>query len=101
MEVHKMGGGIHFTVNHVREASEDELYESLMERLHRMSKCGTTTLEAKSGYGLDAENEIKMLRVIEKARWVVSSLVMLVSFMQGSCLSTREIREIYIEIPKS
>ena len=33
-----------------------------------MSKCGTTTIEAKSGYGLDAESEIKMLRVIEKAR---------------------------------
>lgn len=68
MDVHKMGGGIHFTVNHVREASEEELYRSFEKRLKAMSKCGTTTLEAKSGYGLDAESEIKMLRVIEKAK---------------------------------
>ena len=33
-----------------------------------MLRCGTTTLEAKSGYGLDAESEIKMLRVIERGR---------------------------------
>jgi len=68
MDIHKMGGGIHFTVNHVREASEEELYQSFMKRLRAMSKCGTTALEAKSGYGLEAESEIKMLRVIERAR---------------------------------
>jgi len=39
-----------------------------MERLNKMSKLGTTTVEVKSGYGLDLENELKMLRVIEKAR---------------------------------
>lgn len=68
MDVHAMGGGIHFTVNQVRQASFEQLYESLSQRLTLMLEGGTTLVEAKSGYGLDFENEHKMLRVIEKAR---------------------------------
>lgn len=68
MDVHKAGGGIHFTVDHVHKATEDELYENLKEILRRMLRAGTTLVEAKSGYGLDAENEIKMLKVIERAK---------------------------------
>lgn len=68
MDVHKTGGGIGFTVQHVRRATEEELYESFRERLLRMLRSGTTLAEAKSGYGLDAESEMKMLRVIEKAK---------------------------------
>lgn len=68
MDVHKAGGGIHFTVEHVRKASEEELYSSLIDRLKRMVRCGTTLVEAKSGYGLDVDSEVKMLRVIEKAK---------------------------------
>lgn len=68
MDIHAMGGGIHFTVNCVRKASFDQLYDSLCERLWSMLKGGTTLVEAKSGYGLDLENEYKMLRVIEKAK---------------------------------
>jgi len=68
MDIHAMGGGIHFTVNCVRKASFDQLYDSLCERLWAMLKGGTTLVEAKSGYGLDLENEYKMLRVIEKAK---------------------------------
>lgn len=68
MDIHKMGGGIHFTVQHVKDATEDELYDALLKRLHAMLRCGTTTIEAKSGYGLDAKNEIKMLRVLTRAR---------------------------------
>ncbi|XP_028414426.1 probable imidazolonepropionase [Dendronephthya gigantea] len=67
MDVHKAGGGIHFTVDHVHKASEDELFSNLKEILHRMLRAGTTLLEAKSGYGLDTENEIKMLKVLERA----------------------------------
>eukprot|EP01125_Pyxidicula_operculata_P022465 TRINITY_DN91_c2_g1_i1.p1 TRINITY_DN91_c2_g1~~TRINITY_DN91_c2_g1_i1.p1 ORF type:complete len:431 (+),score=81.98 TRINITY_DN91_c2_g1_i1:89-1381(+) len=67
MEIHKQGGGIGFTVRHTREASEDQLLELLLNRLDRMMKLGTTTVEAKSGYGLDEDNEIKMLKVIHKA----------------------------------
>lgn len=68
MDVHKAGGGINFTVQHVHKASEDELYEPLKQRLNTMLKYGTTLVEAKSGYGLDVDNEIKMLKVIERAK---------------------------------
>ena len=64
MDIHKMGGGIGFTVNHTRESSEDELLNLFKQRLDRMLKHGTTLLEAKSGYGLETDTEMKMLRVI-------------------------------------
>lgn len=68
MEIHKAGGGIHFTVDHTRQTSEEDLLKSFMERTKWMLKCGTTTMEAKSGYGLDVESELKMLSVLEKAK---------------------------------
>lgn len=68
MEVHKAGGGINFTVEKTKKATEKELYDLLMPRLHRMLKAGTTTAECKSGYGLETEAEIKMLKVLEKAK---------------------------------
>lgn len=68
MDVHKAGGGIFYTVEHTRRASEDDLYDSLKERLMKMVRSGTTFVEVKSGYGLDLETEVKMLRVIERAR---------------------------------
>ncbi|KAL9959748.1 hypothetical protein ACROYT_G033103 [Oculina patagonica] len=68
MDIHKAGGGIGFTVEHVRKATEEELYTSLRKWLLRMLRSGTTLVEAKSGYGLDVESEMKMLRVIEKAK---------------------------------
>ena len=71
MEVHAAGGGIHFTVEKTREASEAELVELLVDRLRRMLRAGTTTVECKSGYGLDSETEIKMLRVLETAKQLV------------------------------
>ncbi|XP_076448422.1 putative imidazolonepropionase [Babylonia areolata] len=68
MEVHNAGGGIYYTVDHTRSASEDDLYDLLKERLMRMVRAGTTFVEIKTGYGLDLETEVKMLRVIERAR---------------------------------
>ncbi|XP_048450624.1 probable imidazolonepropionase [Rhincodon typus] len=68
MEIHKAGGGIHFTVEHTRKASEEELFERLRGRLQRMVQAGTTLVECKTGYGLNLETETKMLRVIERAR---------------------------------
>ncbi|XP_022300190.2 putative imidazolonepropionase [Crassostrea virginica] len=68
MEVHQAGGGIHFTVEHTRKASQDELYASFSQRLYDMMSSGTTCVECKSGYGLDTETEIKMLKVIETAK---------------------------------
>lgn len=68
MDIHSKGGGIGYTVSCTRSASEEELYTSLSSRLTAMLKNGTTLVEAKSGYGLDTENEVKMLKVIERAR---------------------------------
>ncbi|KAG2460340.1 HUTI imidazolonepropionase, partial [Polypterus senegalus] len=68
MEIHQAGGGIHFTVEHTRRASAEELLVSLKQRLQRMLRAGTTLVECKSGYGLDLDTEIKMLTVIEQAR---------------------------------
>jgi len=68
MEIHAMGGGINFTVRHVKESSEEELLSLLLPRLDRMLHHGTTLLEAKTGYGLDLETELKMLRVLNKAQ---------------------------------
>jgi imidazolonepropionase len=67
MEVHAMGGGINSTVRSTRASSEDELIELLNKRLDRMLKCGTTLVEAKSGYGLDTATELKMLKVLHQA----------------------------------
>lgn len=66
MEIHKRGGGILKTVRMTREASEEELLRQTEERLKRMVLSGTTTVEVKSGYGLDTESELKMLRVAHK-----------------------------------
>ena len=68
MEVHKAGGGIHYTVEHTRKASEDDLYASFKDRLETIRSAGSTLVECKSGYGLDVDTEVKMLRVIERAK---------------------------------
>lgn len=57
MDIHKMGGGIGFTVRHCKEASEEELARLLKQRLDRMLKLGTTLVEGKSGYGLELQTE--------------------------------------------
>ncbi len=67
-QVHEAGGGINFTVNAVRSASEERLLELLLGRLDRMMRAGTTTCEVKTGYGLDFPTELKMLRTIQAAR---------------------------------
>ncbi|MDY0938260.1 imidazolonepropionase [Pseudomonas viridiflava] len=60
------GGGIASTVRATRAATEDELYISAERRLRHLLKDGVTTVEVKSGYGLDLENERKLLRVIRR-----------------------------------
>lgn len=60
------GGGIASTVRATRAASEDELYASARKRALHLMRDGVTTLEVKSGYGLDLPNERKMLRVARR-----------------------------------
>ena len=67
LEILKKGGGIHATVNAVREATQKQLAASLRDRLMLMLREGTTTVEVKSGYGLTTESELKLLRAIRRA----------------------------------
>ncbi|MGM7700261.1 imidazolonepropionase [Pseudalkalibacillus sp. Hm43] len=68
LEILKQGGGILSTVQATREADEEALYEKASFHLERMLSYGITTMEAKSGYGLDADTELKQLRVIKRLR---------------------------------
>jgi len=66
-EIAETGGGIPVTVEAVRAASDDELFDNLLAQLDVMLAHGTTTAEVKSGYGLDTETELRMLATIAKA----------------------------------
>jgi imidazolonepropionase len=63
-EIGEAGGGIRSTVRKTRAASEDELFKAAKRYSDWFLRNGTTTIEAKSGYGLSLEHELKMLRVI-------------------------------------
>lgn len=65
-EIARAGGGILSTVNATRAASENELFASADARLRQLAADGVATVEIKSGYGLDLENELKMLRVARR-----------------------------------
>ncbi len=65
-QIAKEGGGIQSTVRDTRKASFDELYEQSYARVKRMKEQGVATLEIKSGYGLDLETEIKILKVAKQ-----------------------------------
>lgn len=67
-EIAKRGGGINNSAARLHAASEEELYESAMERINEIIRCGTGAVEIKSGYGLSTEDELKMLRVIRRIR---------------------------------
>lgn len=58
-----MEGGIKFTVRHTRETEKEQLINLALKRLNTMLKHGITSIEAKSGYGLDLENELKILEI--------------------------------------
>jgi imidazolonepropionase len=66
VEIALSGGGIRSTIKSTRAADEQLLCDLAMKRIEKMISQGTTTLEAKSGYGLDTESELKQLRVIGK-----------------------------------
>jgi imidazolonepropionase len=65
-EIAGAGGGIVSTVRATRAATEDQLVADTGHRLAEMLRCGTTTCEAKSGYGLTVDDELKMLRAIRR-----------------------------------
>jgi len=65
-EIAEAGGGILSTVNYTRQATEDDLCNRALKRLQEMVAWGTTTVEVKSGYGLETEAELRMLRVARR-----------------------------------
>jgi len=67
-EIAQRGGGILNSAQRLREMDEPELFERAMARLKKAQLMGTGAIEIKSGYGLDTESELKMLRVIKQLR---------------------------------
>ncbi|MCD4664259.1 MAG: imidazolonepropionase, partial [Bacteroidales bacterium] len=65
-DISKAGGGIRFSVRQLRQASKEQLIKHALPYLDRFIQHGTTTIEAKSGYGLSLEDEIKSLEVIQE-----------------------------------
>lgn len=66
LEIAEQGGGIKNSVKILRETDENDLYRISHKRMKKFIEFGTTTVEAKSGYGLTFEDELKMLRVLKK-----------------------------------
>jgi len=67
-EIAQRGGGILNSAEALSKIDEETLYQGALHRIHRMIKNGTGALEIKTGYGLDVENELKMLRVIHRLK---------------------------------
>tara|TARA_B100000965_G_scaffold31212_1_gene23155 strand:+ start:8910 stop:10118 length:1209 start_codon:yes stop_codon:yes gene_type:complete len=65
-EISKMGGGINYSVSTLRKATKEELYNASLQNIEPFLDFGTTTIEAKSGYGLSLKDEIKSLEVIKE-----------------------------------
>lgn len=90
-EIAAAGGGIASTVRATRAASEDQLFASARQRLDALRRDGVTTVEIKSGYGLDLANEAKMLRV---ARRLGAELPVTV---RATCLAAHALPPEYLE----
>lgn len=71
VEISQAGGGIRSSITATRAASVDQLVEYSLPRIKRMMALGTTTLEAKSGYGLDTKSELKQLQAIKRLNEVL------------------------------
>ncbi|MFA7057571.1 MAG: imidazolonepropionase [Candidatus Cloacimonadales bacterium] len=68
VEISLAGGGIRSTIATTKDAPQALLYNLAQQRIRNMISCGTTTMEAKSGYGLDTESELRQLKVISMLR---------------------------------
>lgn len=99
LEIAKAGGGIQRTVAAVREASLDELVELALPRLERMLSYGVTTVEVKSGYGLNADDEIKMLEAVRKLS-ELQSIELVGTYLAAHTLPVeyRDRRDAYLDL---
>lgn len=88
MSIMERGGGIHNTMEATRKASAKELYAAAEARLNKMLAMGVTTVEAKSGYGMDKETELKQLEVVRSLN--ENHPIDLVSTFMGAHATPRE-----------
>lgn len=84
MSIMERGGGIQSTVNATRLMPEDEMVQKARWFIERMLEMGVTTVEAKSGYGLDLETELKMLRAIRRLAISNGNRINIVSTFLGA-----------------
>ena len=99
LEILAQGGGILSTVKNTRKATKEELKNKTKKLLQRMLRLGVTTVEAKSGYGLTTETEIKMLEVVKELQ--KEEKISLVSTFMGAHalpLEYKEKRAAYIDL---
>jgi imidazolonepropionase len=88
------GGGILQTVSATRKASEKELIELAQKRINELIGWGTTTVEIKSGYGLDTPTELKILRVIKKLQYFNKNRVTIIPTFLGAHAIPSRIKKI-------
>ncbi|HLG34754.1 MAG TPA: imidazolonepropionase [Bacteroidia bacterium] len=96
-EIAKRGGGILNSAKKLQDASEEELIESALNRLNEIMLQGTGAVEIKSGYGLTVNDEIKMLRVIQKLK-TLSPLTIKSTFLGAHSVPANTTKEKYIDI---
>lgn len=99
LDILAAGGGIHSTVRMTREMTQDALAEKALPVLAEMLRLGTTTVEAKSGYGLQPEGELKQLRAVKKLQ-TLQPIELVSTFMGAHALPTeyRDDREGYLRL---
>ena len=96
-EISRGGGGILSSIKSVREVSEEKLFNRSLQRINYFLKNGTTTIEAKSGYGLNTKNELKLLSVIKKLN-EVSCLDLVPTFMGAHAVPQEYNKDTYIDL---
>ncbi len=95
-EILEAGGGIMSTVRQTRKASEQELYQLASKRIDSMLDSGTTTVEIKSGYGLDYKSELKILRVIKRMQ-LDDKITIIPTFLGAHSVPSDKKKEDYIQ----
>lgn len=98
-EIARRGGGILNSAERMKEIDEEALFDSAMQRLHEVIQQGTGAIEIKSGYGLDTEQELKMLRVIRRIK-EQAPIPVKASFLAAHTypLAYRENHQAYIDL---
>jgi imidazolonepropionase len=96
-QISKAGGGIVNTVSAVRKASKENLIKIALKRIGRFIEFGVTTLEAKSGYGLDTKNEMKMLEIIKELN-EKSKIEILPTFLGAHAVPKEMTKKDYIDL---